>query len=54
MFSINPDAHSIDELDLARWGVLVAGTGGISARARPQQLGSEEDNRISRRMVRLP
>ena len=29
MFSINPDAHSIDELDLARWGVLVARKGGI-------------------------
>ena len=29
MFSINPDAHSIDELDLTRWGVLVARKGGI-------------------------
>ena len=29
MFSINPDAHSIDELDLTRWGVLMARKGGI-------------------------
>src|SRR5829696_5055984 len=29
MFSINPDEHSIDELDLTRWGVLMARKGGI-------------------------
>src|SRR5215204_2900425 len=29
MFSINPDAHSFDELDLTRWGVLMARKGGI-------------------------
>jgi DNA polymerase (family 10) len=29
MFSINPDAHSIDELNLTRWGVLMARKGGI-------------------------
>ena len=29
MLSINPDAHSIDELDLTRWGVLMARKGGI-------------------------
>jgi DNA polymerase (family 10) len=29
MMSINPDAHSIDELDLARWGVLMARKGGV-------------------------
>jgi DNA polymerase (family X) len=29
MFSINPDAHSIGELDLTRWGVLIARKGGI-------------------------
>jgi DNA polymerase (family X) len=31
MFSINPDAHSISELDLMRWGVAMARKGGISA-----------------------
>src|SRR5215204_4516155 len=31
MLSINPDAHSIDELDLTRWGVLMARKGGIPA-----------------------
>jgi DNA polymerase (family X) len=29
MFSINPDAHSIGELDLTRWGVLMARKGGL-------------------------
>jgi len=29
-FSINPDAHSIEELGLVRWGVLMARKGGIS------------------------
>ena len=29
MFSINPDAHSMDELDLTRWGVLMARKGSI-------------------------
>ncbi|HKG72969.1 MAG TPA: PHP domain-containing protein, partial [Aestuariivirgaceae bacterium] len=29
MFSINPDAHSTSELDLTRWGVLIARKGGI-------------------------
>ena len=29
MFSINPDAHTIDELDLTTWGVLAARKGGI-------------------------
>jgi DNA polymerase (family X) len=28
-FSINPDAHSIDELDFTRWAVLMARKGGI-------------------------
>jgi DNA polymerase (family X) len=31
MFSINPDAHSIAEIDLVRWGVAMARKGGISA-----------------------
>ena len=30
LFSINPDAHTIEELDLTSWGVLVARKGGIS------------------------
>ncbi|HVL70923.1 MAG TPA: PHP domain-containing protein, partial [Beijerinckiaceae bacterium] len=29
--SINPDAHSTDELDLTRWGVLMARKGGVPA-----------------------
>jgi DNA polymerase (family 10) len=29
MMSINPDAHSIAELDLTRWGVLIARKGGV-------------------------
>jgi DNA polymerase (family 10) len=29
MMSINPDAHSIDELDLTRWGVVMARKGGV-------------------------
>jgi len=29
MFSINPDAHTIEELDLTSWGVLAARKGGI-------------------------
>src|SRR5215204_4693680 len=29
MMSINPDAHSIQELDLTRWGVLMARKGGV-------------------------
>ena len=29
MFSINPDAHTIEELDLTTWGVLAARKGGI-------------------------
>jgi DNA polymerase (family X) len=31
IFSINPDAHSIAELDLMRWGVAMARKGGVSA-----------------------
>jgi len=31
MVSINPDAHSTDELDLTRWGVLMARKGGVPA-----------------------
>jgi histidinol phosphatase-like PHP family hydrolase len=29
LFSINPDAHSVAELDLMRWGVAVARKGGV-------------------------
>ncbi|HZP20729.1 MAG TPA: helix-hairpin-helix domain-containing protein [Bauldia sp.] len=29
MFSINPDAHSIAEIDLTHWGLLIARKGGI-------------------------
>jgi DNA polymerase (family 10) len=30
IFSINPDAHSIAEIDLVRWGVAIARKGGLS------------------------
>jgi hypothetical protein len=30
LLSINPDAHSIRELDLVRWGVAIARKGGLS------------------------
>jgi DNA polymerase (family X) len=30
MFSINPDAQTIEELDLTSWGVVAACKGGIS------------------------
>ena len=30
-FSINPDAHSVDEIDMTTWGVLQARKGGIPA-----------------------
>ncbi len=29
MMSINPDAHSTQELDLTHWGVLMARKGGV-------------------------
>jgi DNA polymerase (family X) len=29
MFSINPDAHTVEELDLTCWGLLAARKGGI-------------------------
>jgi DNA polymerase (family 10) len=32
LFSINPDAHSIRELDLVRWGVAIARKGGLSGK----------------------
>ena len=31
MLSINPDAHSIPELDHMRWGVAMARKGGVPA-----------------------
>jgi DNA polymerase (family 10) len=29
MLSINPDAHSTDEIDLMHWGVVMARKGGV-------------------------
>src|SRR3954454_17322399 len=29
LFSINPDAHATDEIDMVRWGVLMARKGGV-------------------------
>ncbi|MEM8601557.1 MAG: DNA polymerase/3'-5' exonuclease PolX, partial [Bacteroidota bacterium] len=31
LIAINPDAHSIEQLDLIRWGVAVARKGGLTA-----------------------
>jgi DNA polymerase (family 10) len=31
MMSINPDAHSTDELDLTHWGMEIARKGGVPA-----------------------
>ena len=33
LLSINPDAHSIAELDLTRWGLAVARKGGVPAKS---------------------
>jgi hypothetical protein len=30
LFSINPDAHTVEELDLTSWGLVAARKGGIS------------------------
>ncbi|MBQ0818984.1 DNA polymerase/3'-5' exonuclease PolX, partial [Microvirga sp. HBU67558] len=42
MFSINPDAHSVDELDLTAWGVLMARKGGIPPHRVLNCLGRHE------------
>jgi DNA polymerase (family X) len=42
MFSINPDAHSVDELDLTAWGVLMARKGGIPPHRVLNCLGHDE------------
>ena len=42
MFSINPDAHSTEELDLTRWGVLMARKGSVPRERVLNCLGSEE------------
>jgi DNA polymerase (family X) len=41
-FSINPDAHSIDELDFTRWAVLMARKGGIPPERVLNSLGLKE------------
>ena len=42
MFSINPDAHGVDELDLTSWGVLMAHNGGIPPHRVLNCLGPDE------------
>src|SRR3712207_3794190 len=42
MMSINPNAHSIDELDLTRWGVVIARKGGARRERVPNALSPEE------------
>jgi DNA polymerase (family X) len=42
MVSINPDAHSVDELDLTSWGVLMARKGGIPPDRVLNCLGRDE------------
>ena len=54
MFSINPDAHSIDELDLTRWGVLMARKGGIAPERVLNSLNLKRDHRISAGTTRGP
>jgi DNA polymerase (family 10) len=42
MMSINPDAHSTDELDLTHWGVEMARKGGVPAHGVLNCLGLRE------------
>jgi DNA polymerase (family 10) len=45
MFSINPDAHSVAELDLMRWGLAMARKGGVPS---DRVLNSQEAAQITR------
>jgi DNA polymerase (family 10) len=45
MMSINPDAHSTDELDLTHWGIEMARKGGVSADRVLNCLGLQEISR---------
>jgi DNA polymerase (family X) len=42
ILSINPDAHSIDELDLVKWGVAIARKGGVPKHKVLNTLGLRE------------
>jgi hypothetical protein len=57
MMSINPDAHSIREIDLTHWGVEMARKGGVSKERVLNCLSKDEfaeylENRRARRQVR--
>jgi DNA polymerase (family 10) len=39
VLSINPDAHSIAELDLVQWGVAVARKGGVTRKGVLNAMG---------------
>ena len=50
LLSINPDAHSIDELDLTHWGVLMARKGAVPAE---RVLNALEPDAVARRYARF-
>ena len=53
MVSINPDAHSADELDLTRWGVAIARKGGVPKERVLNCLDCEALETFLRRRQRL-
>jgi DNA polymerase (family 10) len=54
MFNINPDAHSVGELDLTSWGVLMARKGGVPPDRVLNCLGRDELGRyLTRRALPL-
>ena len=52
IFSINPDAHSIRELDHMHWGVLMARKGGVPAERVLNAMPLSEITRYLRRKRR--
>ena len=42
MMSINPDAHSTNEIDLTHWGVEMARKGGVPADRVVNAIGLQE------------
>jgi DNA polymerase (family 10) len=46
MMSINPDAHSVEEVGLVRWGVAMARKGGVPKRRVLNCLGLAELERV--------
>jgi DNA polymerase (family 10) len=52
MMSINPDAHSVRELDHMHWGVLMARKGGVPADRVLNAMSLSEITRFVRRTRR--